>query len=251
MKVRDSWGLAIGLGVLLVAGVALAGSDVFVSKGDAVFFGEGDGEVFDLSELLDGETRIFGEGEHQLTAMRTGDEISITRPNRDGEEIKITCNADRDSCQVLTDADGDHVRMMIRKTRTCAGTDCVHDDVDVLVSGDHLSGRAVFITEQVHCEGEDCAAVEVRLDEIVSPHGHAEVIVETVGEGGTWVGADRHMVQLKSHGATLRCPEGDTTMVVATEEAGDTFLCPKHSVPLEKMEPRVIHMRHNQADDDD
>jgi hypothetical protein len=251
MKVRDSWGLAIALGLLLATGVAQAGSDVFVSKGDALFFGEGDGEVFDLAELLDGETRIFGEGEHQISATRAGDEITITRPNRDGKEIKITCNVEQDSCQVLTNTDGDHVGMMIRKTGTCAGSGCRHEDVDVVVSGEHARGHAFFVTEHADCEGEDCATVEVRVDEIVSPHGHAEVIVETVGEGGTWVGSEGHTVQLKSHGATLRCPEGDTTMIVDAEEVDDTFLCPKHSVPLEKMEPRVIRVQRKKVQDDD
>jgi len=32
----------------------------------------------------------------------------------------------------------------------------------------------------------------------------------------------------------LRCPEGDTTMRVKKEEVDEVFLCPKHSLPLEK-----------------
>ena len=37
---------------------------------------------------------------------------------------------------------------------------------------------------------------------------------------------------------TLRCPEGDTTMRVEKTEAEDVFLCPKHSVPLEKVKTK-------------
>jgi hypothetical protein len=65
-----------------------------------------------------------------------------------------------------------------------------------------------------------------------------EVIV--VGEGGEWVGdhSKHGNVMFISEDAriSLRCPEGDTTMRVEKEEAEDVFLCPKHSVPLEKVE---------------
>ena len=32
----------------------------------------------------------------------------------------------------------------------------------------------------------------------------------------------------------LRCPEGDATVAVEQDEAEDVFLCPKHSIPMEK-----------------
>ena len=41
----------------------------------------------------------------------------------------------------------------------------------------------------------------------------------------------------------LRCPEGDSTIHVDKEEAGDVFLCPKHSVPMEQIKsPRLMEI---------
>ena len=38
---------------------------------------------------------------------------------------------------------------------------------------------------------------------------------------------------LASDSVLLRCTEGDATITVKKEEAKDTFLCPKHSTPME------------------
>ena len=69
----------------------------------------------DLSELYDGETRIFGYGERQVTAVREGDKVTISRPQSDADDdVLVTCKIDRDSCHVLTyDDDPEKVAVMI------------------------------------------------------------------------------------------------------------------------------------------
>jgi hypothetical protein len=49
----------------------------------------------------------------------------------------------------------------------------------------------------------------------------------------------------------LRCPEGDATVRVDEEEADDTFLCPKHSVPMEQVAAKKLikTIRVEQTDD--
>ena len=65
-----------------------------------------------------------------------------------------------------------------------------------------------------------------------------------VGEDG----GHPHVMHLDGHANVLRfddgkvvltCPEGDAKIHVEQEEAEDTFLCPKHSVPMEKVEAAV------------
>ena len=86
------------------------------------------------------------------------------------------------------------------------------------------------------------------------PHGEGHAIIElkagmgedgeviVIGEGGEWVGDHcphgNVMFISEDSKTVLRCPEGDTTMRVEKEEAEDVFLCPKHSVPLEKVESK-------------
>jgi len=75
----------------------------------------------DLSELFDGETRIFGYGEKQVTAVREADEVTISRAaTADDDEISVTCTIGRDLCKVLTfDDEPEKVMIVIEKSRRC------------------------------------------------------------------------------------------------------------------------------------
>ncbi len=84
------------------ATVTAAGENVFVRTGG------GDIETVRLDELADGETRTFGEGEHEVTATREGDRITI-RLQRDAAGVAETldCTVGDDSCRVfVSDDDG-------------------------------------------------------------------------------------------------------------------------------------------------
>jgi len=56
-----------------------------------------------------------------------------------------------------------------------------------------------------------------------------DIFVVGDDDGGT-----RRIVVRSGSQASLRCPEGDVTMVVDRDEADETYLCPKHAVPLER-----------------
>ena len=72
---------------------------------------------YDLSELYDGETRIFGFGERQVSAVRDGDNVSISRPQSDDDDDLMTCKIGRDTCHVMTyDDDPEKVSVMIART---------------------------------------------------------------------------------------------------------------------------------------
>ena len=115
------------------------------------------------------------------------------------------CRIDRDRCQVVTfDEEPGKLMLIAKKVSTCEPGD------------------------------DDCEGVAV-----------VDVDVEVLGgDAHGWVHADKGVRGLKMLGdgdeVLLRCPERDTTMHVALDEADDTFLCPKHSVPLEKARGPVI-----------
>jgi len=227
---------ALTAAVGLVAWAAAAAGQVWISKdgqthalaGTPVMMIEDDGgQRFDLADLGDGETRTFGQGDKQLTATRSGDEVVLSRPARGDEaELRVTCRLSSDQCAVVTfDDEPQKVMLIVQKSRECLGDDAeCEGDVDVL-SGVGGPGAHVIV-HKVECEGADCREVEEEL-------GGTVKIMRAGGESSSRV--------------SLRCPKGDTTMRVERAEADKTYLCPKHSLPLEKAKTpaagtvRVIH----------
>jgi hypothetical protein len=273
MKLKLILGLAALLSLALV--VAVAGDkQVWVSDdgdhhdihGNVMFIGE-DGEAFDLSDLADGETRIFGSGDKQVTATRDGDEATITRePSGDESGMEITCHLDRDTCKIMTDdGDPEKVMIVIQKVRECVNGegDCEVDVdlMDVGVFGD--DAQTIMIRESINCDDEGNCTEDVSHMGGVHGEGHALIELQTgvdpdgnvivIGEGGNWVGAHAtgDMVFISGDDkVSLRCPEGDTTMRVDKDEAEEVFLCPKHSVPMEKVQSkgRVHEIKVKKAD---
>ena len=203
---------------------------------DAMFISE-EG-AFDVADLQDGETRTFGEGDKQVTVTRDGDFVTINRVET-GEErqVKIKCHVDKDTCQVMTfEEDPERVMIIVKKTRECVHGegDCeatvdVHLDQLKLGHGMHTMIREVRCDDEGNCEEFEGvhggAEVEIQAD--VHADGHGNVMIFKTNE----MGGDKIL---------LRCPEGDSKVTVDKEEADDTFLCPKHSVPMEKGPEKVL-----------
>lgn len=246
----------------LLAGAALAVESVWVSddgkrhklhsSGHAMFIGE-DGEAFDLSELADGETRVFGTGDKQVTASRDGDTATIRREATDEKpELEITCLLTKDTCKIATaDHDSDEVFIIVQKTRECVNGegDCDHELGDLhLGDGSHT----IVIRKTVDCDDEGNCTESEDASSFGEAHGHATIHVESAsagaGEGVVIVSEGDHLIGEHAKGniffisddskVSLRCPEGDTTMRVEKEEAEDVFLCPKHSLPMEKVKTK-------------
>ena len=200
--------------------------------GNAVFLGD-DGQEFDLAELREGETRTFGSGERQLTATRSGDVVSVRREaTGDRDELSFECRVTTDSCTVTTFDGDDRVIVKIEKERECINGlgDCAGIE-DLMIIGAHGDGHHVIVDHDVVCKAEAGAEAEGCEHAVwVSRDGDEhEILIDALSGGGAPI--------IRFGGGVgktvLRCPEGDTTMLVNAEEANDTFLCPKHSQPLE------------------
>jgi len=273
-------GLALASLVLVMAAVSTpAGEGTWVSDsgqvhairgGNAVFVTEDDAERFDLSDLADGETRTFGSGPRAVTVSRSGSEATITRraSGDDVSAIEITCQLNDDTCTVLTfPSDPDKVMVAIEKERTCldGAGDCDfslaggegHIVVDIDCDGDdggdcneihtmQLEGLAElhknFTVETTDDEGGASSRIVIRR---IGGDGAKEDSVFVTRAGTSVLGGMHRMHALHGDSVMLSCSEGDATIMVAKDEAEDTFLCPKHSTPMEQVKGpgtlRVIH----------
>jgi hypothetical protein len=207
---------------LVLAGAAWAAPRMLV---DAA------GTEFDLADLRDGETRTFGAGDAQLTAERDGDVVTVRREAR-GEHgpLSLRCRLSTDGCSVVTFEGDDRVALQVEKRRECVNGvgDCEADEEEIVL-GAHDGTHEVIVER---CEGAACSE---RVWIGAADAGANVFVLSEPGGGFHFAGGDR---------SVLRCPEGDTTMVVERAEADGTFLCPKHSTRLEPLaatdRPRVL-----------
>lgn len=204
---------------LLLAGTAGAGGGVWISdKGEAheigsnaIFFDE-DGESFDLSDLEDGEVKVFGRGDKQITASRVGETIVIDRPKSNDERaIRIECEVGQDSCKVMTFGEHDEkVALMIQKRH--AGQQIMTIDEDVMLGED---GEAtIMITQVGDCEHDsDADCVGKRIEILEGGDVSGEMVVEVLTSTGhghhaknVWVSAEGphvgHHTMIVGDGAT-------------------------------------------------
>ncbi len=255
--------------LVLAAGFTTAGEgkgqwvsksgNVHAIHGNAVFVSDEDAVRFDLNDLRDGETRTFGTGARAVTVRRSGNEATISRSGSgsgvdDVSAIDITCRLDEHTCTVLTFPDEpEKVMVAIEKERTCING---VGDCDIAFGEGHGEGHVIV---DIECEGDDCADLHTLHLDALAELDHS-IEVESIGEGdeaakivirrvgGEGVGGDNVFVtkngtmsigglqELRAlHGdrVMLRCTEDDATIMVKKEEKDDTFLCPKHSTPME------------------
>jgi hypothetical protein len=192
-----------------------------------------DGEKFDLADLYDGETRTFGYGENEIVATRIDDVVKITFGDVDAERT-FECQVDSGTCIVMVPEDGEGKHVIIMKSSE--GDYGVGEDVMIMATSFGDAGRNAFFI------GEDGGAFELHLD----------------GDQNTWVsedGADRHLIRVMGEsGTTLRCPEGDTTMRLKTDEQDEgPYYCPKHNIEMEPVRKHAIKelmLRVHEEDDD-
>jgi len=253
------------LSLLILAAVALAcwvaavaADSVWVSSdgetheihesGHVMWFDDGD--ALDLSELADGETRVIGSGDSAVTVSRSGNLATIARPAvGDREALDVRCDLSRDTCKVKAATDDpERVMIIVQRERECV--DGEGDCDEPLEIGDlGGDGHRIMIRKVVDCADEDnCAETE---EPAGAPHVlRIEALAGEASEGHVWFmgaggdvvgsGADGEVIVLpRSDSVVLRCPEGDATLRVTKDEAAQVFLCPKHSTPLAKVEPRV------------
>jgi hypothetical protein len=180
-----------------------------------------DGEKIDLSELGDGETRFFDAGDRQIIATRYGDIVEMTIEDPEDGDRTVECDVSQDRCFVILDEAGDGARIVILKTRSSSAEE---DAVMFQVQLDALGGN--------HFIHDDQALVEIRRVAVGAEHAWVSA------EGEDFAFGELHLEA--EHGATVRCPEGDTTMQLRPEEDDGPYYCPKHNLELEKADRRVM-----------
>jgi hypothetical protein len=223
--------------------------DAVKIRGGAAFISDEDAVEFDVSELADGETRTFGDEDKQVTVTRDGDEVTIRHSRGDGDSgHSVICELDSDVCKIFyVDDEPGKVMLMIRKTGGCGdGEDCRHIAVSHVSISEGEPGQVV-IEKTVRCDEDgNCEESEEAMT-LGMAHAEAMATIDVMADiddlGGLHdvlvLGLDDEdgkvfKIVPGTH-VTLRCPEGDVTMRVKREEADDVYLCPKHSVPLEKV----------------
>ena len=127
--------------------------------------------------------------------------------------------------------------IMISKTRKCVNGegDCAEAEVNV----DHIGHGAHAVVRQVKCDGDG------NCEHFVNSHGTADVIAIQDFVGGSDSGNNViiRSGMIDSDQVRLACPEGDSSIQVDLDEADDTFLCPKHSVAMEKQQAGNVFIR--------
>jgi hypothetical protein len=226
-----------------------------VHSGNAVFISDDGAERFDLSDLSDGETRTFGAGTRAVTVSRQGDIAVISRQGSgdDVSTIDVKCILGEDTCTVLTfPEDSERVMVAIEKERICVNGE---GDCDHSFGVAHGEGHVIV---DIDCDGDDCGELHemhglAGLDNTftVETTGdgdeHSRIMIRRVGDpgakaenvfvtkAGAAVGGMHRMHTLHGDDVMLTCSEGDATIMVKKEEKDDTFLCPKHSTPMEQV----------------
>lgn len=191
------------LTLVTVMGLALAGAAVAKS--------------FDLKDLKDGETRELGEGDHKVTATRTGDSVKVAIKTKEGEDKSFSFDLGKGDATLLS------------------------------LTGDDPGCQAF----RFETKSEDGKEKEVKVIALASGHGGGgKACMFMGGDGHKFLlegddplmlsGADGDVMIEKRVGRMLRCPEGDATMHLE-ESDGGTYYCPKHNVALEESKgPHIV-----------
>lgn len=235
MKRTILWSFVIAAAFLLV-NAAVSSPHVFSP----------DGEKFDLSTLADGETKVFGEGDHQVTATRMGDTVTMKLAQGTEKARTFTCTIGKDSCYIMTMGDDGASKIAVMKARSEGDGDLLSatEDVFVMATGEG-EGEHSFTWVCDENGDPDCnhfATTFIELDSLDGLHEYGKASV-SVGAGGPHAS----FIQLDGMDGkvTLRCPEGDTTMTLKKEvkESSGPYFCPQHNVQLEEVKGKKISIK--------
>jgi hypothetical protein len=227
---------------------------VLCAVGFLVAGDHGELQTLKLEDLADGETRTFGEGDHKVTVTRNGDKLSVKIDGMEGLHGKhvmigsaghdIDCDTEDGDCNLWVSDDGNIIKM---------GTGGMHGNM--MFIGDEGDAHGNVIIKSMG-DGTD---IEKEVHVIrIGEGGENAFTVDVDGEAG-----GPHIIKMigglmghhGSHGdhTILRCEEGDTTMVLDTEEAEGVFFCPKHKTELKPVVRKVIERKYEvrtEGDDD-
>ena len=161
-----------------------------------------------LRDLADGETHTYGSGDHQVTAERHGDLVTLTIPEQGREDRVLTVDI----------AGGDGI-VRITEGQAAAGA---------------ASGKLVLVKKRVDDDGVTSDVLTASALATSQPEA-APAIAQSVAPTihPLFETADGSTVSVGGiDGVTwLRCPKGDAAMRLAAGDSG-TYRCPRHGVAL-------------------
>ncbi len=114
---------------------------------------EGATEELHLSDLADGEARVFGEGDHSISAARDGDIVTVSLPGAEGDEAhEMVVDLSEDDGHVVVVGEDDHSAVWVK-----AGGDLNEDEIEIEgLDDEELEGAQVMIRKMITVEeGED------------------------------------------------------------------------------------------------
>lgn len=214
--------LVLTVGALCAFGVLVASDGIHVRD-----LGDGDFTEIQLEDLADGESRTFGEGEHEIVITRNGSQLSLEFPGRDGDHGEIilggmghTLDCAGDNNCTISVSDNGHMIMI--------NTDRAHTGMGMI--GSSIAKAFTFVTSG-DVEGMEGEVHIIKIGKGEGEDGEGENVWISGGHGG------HGSMFLHSMGdkVTLRCTEGDTTMMVNKDDAEGSFYCPQHKTLLEKV----------------
>jgi len=246
--------------VVVVAGAVLGFAcedeirvKVMKTDGDLVTITtNGTTEELTLEDLEEGETRTFTVGEHEVTVMRVGDELTVTLD--DGELAGL-----------LEGVKGKKIsKRVVVVTDDCEG----EAKADAFVSGGskhviiHRAGGEIEIESELFEGLEDLEDLEehgVRVHRIGKGDGHKMIFISEGDEGRDegelafllsgedhdfhWVGA--HGPGCHGDYVTYECPEDGTRLQLKKDkDQADSHLCPLCGAAMEKLEgPEIVRKK--------
>ena len=138
---------------------------------------EGANEELHLSELSDGETRVFGEGDHAITAVREGDIVTVTLPGVEGDEDhEIVVDLAEDDGHVVVMGGDAHSAVWVK-----AGGDLDDDEVEIEIDAlddSELEGANIVIRKMIDIEEDEGEESNTSVMRVIRVAGDGEA-----GEG--------------------------------------------------------------------
>jgi hypothetical protein len=162
----------------------------------------GDAKVHDLKDLKEGETRTLSEGDTKVTATRKGDTVHLVVVDKDGKEHAMEIGATGKAVLMSMEGGKDMAKVIV--SREDDGEE--QKKVMVIATGAGHPGELTMLDV-----GDDAA-----------------------GGAMVWHTEGGEVIKIDDDAVFLRCPQGDTTMQLAKDDAKGTFYCPKHNVVLEE-----------------
>ncbi|MAE70968.1 MAG: hypothetical protein CME06_10935 [Gemmatimonadetes bacterium] len=134
---------------------------------------EGATEELHLSDLADGETRLFGEGGHAISATRDGDIVTVSLPGVEGDEDhEIVVDLSEDDGHVVVVGEDEHRAVWVK-----AGGELDAGEVEIEIEeldDEELEGAQVIIRKMITVEDDEDGENTTSMMRVIRVGGERE-----------------------------------------------------------------------------